>query len=70
MNRVIFFCDKCGREMDADALYSIWIKHPEVSEIVAVREFSSPPDLELCEKCRADFLAHIEAWKKGGARWK
>ena len=69
MNRVVFYCDKCGKEIQQNWIFPIWIKCREHGVLSIKEDLCQRPDMELCEDCRASFMEHIEAWKKGGARW-
>lgn len=64
-NYVVFVCDKCGKESKLfDMLLPVWVLAPDKHDWFNVNLHENEPTMQLCEKCREEFKAYVDAWKK------
>ena len=60
MNKVVFYCDRCGKELVS--LHSIWTVRLCVSEPHEAPDFGTVINVELCEQCRDGLARLINTW--------
>ena len=60
MKKIIYFCDRCGKEFYIDDYGTITARKYWAKSFV--REMDSKAEYEICPEC----LKSFEAWLKGG----